>query len=157
MRGCCGNMLPLLTTRKVTCQHKSNETTARQQLQRLWHTSYPCARSQFRVVVKMHAQKKFSSHVLLVSKGRRWKPEKSQLLIWWSGALKSILMQFKARSWGRASSHLISAERWHRAFQGFCYKDTTLPLLIYSWARWDLSRIFHKIPLKEINVENQRQ
>lgn len=160
MRDCHGDMLLLLlllTMRKVTCQHKSNETTARQRLQRLWSTPYPCARSQIRVAVKMHKKKKFSSHVLLVSKGKGGKAEKLQLLLWCSGALKSILMQVKARSWGRPSSRLISPERWHQAFQDFCYKDTTLPLLIYSWATWDLIRIFHKLLLGEITVENQRQ
>lgn len=63
------------------------------------------------------AQQKFSSDVSLVSKGKRRKAEKSQLLLWCSGALTSILMQFKDRSWGSASSHLIRAERWHRASQ----------------------------------------
>lgn len=81
-------------------------------------------------------------------KRKREKAQKPQPF-WYSGTLKSILMQFKARSWGRPSSHLISAERWRRAFQGFCYKDTTLPLLIYSWATWHLIRIFHKLLFRE--------
>lgn len=48
----------LLTLRKVTCQHKSNEATARQQLQGMEHTCYPCARSRIQVAVKMHKKKK---------------------------------------------------------------------------------------------------
>lgn len=150
-------MLLLLTKRKATCQHKG----MKQQQESIFRGCGPhvpvCTQPNPCRGQDARKKTKFSSDILLVSKGKRGKPEKSQSLLWCNGALKSILMQFKARGWGRASSHLISAERWHRAFQGFPYKHTMVPLLTYSWATWDLIGIFHKLLLRETAVENQRQ